>query len=242
MTRTMHADGATGKVFIYNNDAAPSVYATPTATQLADLHFHSDLSYLGNTQAITAVVSHPKRTRSSSTSKGDTFYNPLQGSQTYNLGANTLGAAVPFIGFYSGAQVPSGTVVHQLGQSVRAVSIYVTSTNVYLYEQWVTFDDTLPAVSRTYKIFLFQTLFTAAGTTSIHIEPGSFHAGFGKLSTDYRYLREKAVSPDFYVGASPVADVQGGGLKVVLSNGGVAYNASTYTGAFTGSGGTGVAI
>ena len=70
MARTLHADGKTGKVYIYNNAADPAVYETPTGTQLGDLHFHSDLSYLGNAQVIDVTLTHPERTRSSSTSKG----------------------------------------------------------------------------------------------------------------------------------------------------------------------------
>jgi len=36
MPRTLHADGTTGKVYIYNNDADPSTYETPTGPQLGD--------------------------------------------------------------------------------------------------------------------------------------------------------------------------------------------------------------
>ena len=246
MAKTLHADGNTGKVYIYNSGADPALYATPTASQLADLHFHSDLSYLGNTQVLEVTITHPQRTRSSSTSKGlfgsSTYYNPVQGSQGYTLGVNQLGAPRPFVAFYQGVQMPSGTVVQQVGQSVRAVSVSINASNISLFENFVTFDDTLPAVNRTYRVFLFQTLFTGAGNVSIQAQPGLFRAGFGKLSTDYRYLRRNTVTPDFYVGAGKTADVQGGGLKVVLADNSVPVQSSTYTGAFTGTGGTGVQI
>lgn len=242
MAKTLHAEGNTGKVYIYNSDADPATYATPTANQLADLHFHSDLSYLGNTQVLEVTVSHPQRTRSSSSDKGGTWYNPLQGTQSYTLGVNQLGAIRPVVAFYQGVQMPSGTVVHQVGQSVRAVSVSINASNIFLYENWVTFDDTLPAVDRTYRVFLFETLFTGAGNVSIQAQPGLFRAGFGKLSTDYRYLRRNTATPDFYVGAGKTADVQGGGLKVVLADNSVPVQSSTYTGTFTGTGGTGVQI
>lgn len=250
MARTLHANGNTGKVYIYNNDADPSTYATPASNQLGDLHFHSDLSYLGNTQVIQATVSHPQRTRSSSTAKlfgvlggffGTTHYNPQQGTQTYELGNNTFGFVPPFVVFYSGAQLPAGTVVQQAGESARAVSVYVTATKIQLFENWVTFDDTLGAVTRTYKIYLFQTLFSGVGNESIRIEPTLFRAGFGKLSTDYRYIRASG-SPDLYVTAGKTADVSGGGLKVVLPDGTVPVQSSTYTGAFAGTSGRGVKL
>ena len=137
--------------------------------------------------------------------------------------------------------MPSGTVVQQVGESARAVSVYVSASQVRLFENWVSFDDTLPEVSRRYRVFLFQTLFSGAGTESIRIEPGLFRAGFGKLSTAYRYVRQSQ-SPDFYLTAAQTADVQGGGLKVVLPDGTVALQSATYTGSFSGSPGRGVQI
>jgi hypothetical protein len=243
MSKTLHADGNTGKVFIYKNDLDPSVYENPSPAQLGDLHFHSDLSYLGNTQIIEATVNHTERVRSSQSSKwGGTTYRSLQGTQTYLLGPNTLGAVRPAVVFHNGNQMAAGTVVHSVGQSVRAVSVIVTATEIRLFENWLTFDDTLPAVARTYRIHLFQTLFSPNGNTSIRIEPGLFTAGFGKLSSAYRYLRKAPSNPDFFVAAGRTADVQGGGLKVVQPNGVVSIQSPTYTGNFAGTPGTGVRI
>jgi len=243
MPSTLHADGSTGKVFIYKGDAAPSVYASPSAAQLGDLHFHSDLSYLGNTQVLEATVTHPERVRSSSSSKwGGTTYRTRQGTQSFVLGTNTLGTIRPAVAFFGSAQMPAGTVVHKVGQSVRAVSIMVTASQIRLFENWLTFDDTLPAVSRTYRVFVFQTLFAGSGTTSIRIAPGAFTAGFGKLSTSYRYLRRATAAPDLFVTAGRTADVQSGGVKVVLPDGSVPLQSATYTGSFTGMPGTGVRI
>lgn len=245
MARTLHADGNTGKVYIYNNDADPATYETPASDQLGDLHFHSDLSYLGNAQVIDVTITHPQRTRSSSTSKGlfgsSTYYNPRQGTETYTLSGHNFGEVVPFVPFYGSAQLPAGTVIQQAGESARAVSVYVTPTDVQLFENWVTFDNTLGAVTRQYKVFLFQTLFTGAGNESIRVEPTVFRAGFGKLDTAYRYFRESQ-TPDFYVTDDKTADVQGGGLRAVLPNGETQISTSTYTGGFDGSVGRGVKI
>ena len=245
MARTLHADGTTGKVFIYKGDDTPATYDSPTGPQLGDLHFHSDLSYLGNAQAIDITLTHPERTRSSSTSKGlfgsTTYYNPRQGSQTYDLASHSFGRVVPFIPFYGSAQMPSGTVVQQAGESARAVSIYVTGTNIRAFENWVTFDDTLPAITRRYRVFLFETLFEGSGNESIRIAQDVFRAGFGKLSTAYRYLRQSE-TPDVFVTAGKTADVQSGGLKVVLPDGTLALQSATYTGSFAGSPGRGVRI
>ena len=245
MAHTLHADGNSGKVYIYNNANTPSTYNTPTSAQLGDLHFHSDLSYLGNSVVLEATVTHPGHTRSSSTTKGlfssTTHYNPVQGTSSYVLGSNALGANAPFVPFYGNSQVPSGTIIHQVGESVRAISVYITSNQVKLYESWATFDQSLPQITRTYKVYLFNTLFTGSGNTSLAITATSFTAGFGKLSSDYRYLRD-STSPDFYVTQGKTADISGGGLKVVLPSGTVQYNSSNYTGSFSGTGGRGIKI
>ncbi|MEN8983184.1 MAG: hypothetical protein ABF255_13555 [Planktotalea arctica] len=243
MARTLHVDGNSGKAYIYKGEVAPATYANPSATQLGDLHFHSDLSYLGNTQVLEATITHPERVRSSSSSKwGGTTYRTRQGTQSFVLGTNTLGTISPAVAFFGSAQMPAGTVVHKVGQSVRAVSIMVTASQIRLFENWLTFDDTLPAVSRTYRIFVLQTLFTGSGNTSIAIAPGTFTAGFGKLSTSYRYLRRADTLPDAFVTAGRTADVQSGGVKVVLPDGSVPLQSATYTGSFTGMPGTGVRI
>jgi hypothetical protein len=118
----------------------------------------------------------------------------------------------------------------------------VTASQIRLYENWLTFDDSLPSVARTYRIFLFQTLFAGSGNTSIRIAPGEFSAGFGKLSTSYRYLRRADSAPDLFVTAGCTADVQSGGVKVVLPDGSVPLQSATYTGSFAGVPGTGVRI
>jgi len=243
MARTLHVDGNSGKAYIYKGEVAPATYANPSATQLGDLHFHSDLSYLGNTQVLEATITHPERVRSSSSSKwGGTTYRTRQGTQSFVLGTNTLGTISPAVAFFGSAQMPAGTVVHKVGQSVRAVSIMVTASQIRLFENWLTFDDTLPAVSRTYRIFVLQTLFTGSGNTSIAIAPGTFTAGFGKLSTSYRYLRRATAAPDLFVTAGRTADVQSGGVKVVLPDGSVPLQSATYTGSFAGAPGTGLRI
>lgn len=234
MVKVLHADGNSGRVMIYNNDAEPETYETPTGPQLGDLHFHSDLSYLGNTQLIDSTITHPERKRDSDTSKwGDTHYKVRRGSQTYTLGPNPLGAVRPFVGFYNGSQLMSGTIIHQVGQSVRAVSLYITASEIGLFENWLTFDNTLGSVQRRYKVFVFETLFSSEGATSIQVEPNAFEAGFGKLSTTYRYLRRDDSNPDFYVTDRRTADVSGGGLKAVMPDGTVAYEAG-YSGSFDG--------
>lgn len=247
MTRTLHADGTAGHAYIYNNGSAPSVYATPSVTQLGDLHFHSSLSYIGNSQVIEVTVNHPYRGVVSTTRSDKFSFNTTTtiylnlGSSDYLLGSHSLGAAPAAIGVYSGSQMPAGFAVQTNNESVRAVSLYVTSSQVRLYEQFVTFDNALPAVTRTYKVYLFQNLFSPSGTVAISITPSTFNAGFNKLSTDYQYIKRDSASPDVYLTSQATADVSNGGLRLVPP-GGTAVTTSSYNGAFTGSTGLGVKI
>jgi hypothetical protein len=242
MAKRLFARGSDGKVAIFKG-TDPAPFNSPLSN-LADLYFHSDLGYLGNGLLVTGTISHGERTRSSSTSKGlfgsSTHYNPRNGTADYLLATHDYAAGAPFVAFVGDAQMPSGTAVQKVGESVRAVSVYVTSTQIRVFENWATFDNTLGAVNRTYSVILFDRLTTATDTTSILIEPNRFRAGFGKLDTDFLYLRKQDTNPDFYVTAGKTADVNSGRLKVVLPDGSIPINDSGYGGGFTGSTGTGV--
>ena len=244
MAKRLFARGSDGKVAIFNGtDIAP--FNDPIAN-LTNLYFHSDLGYLGNGLLVTGTINHPGVTRSSSTSKGlfgsSTNYNPQNGSNDYLLANHSYSATAPFVAFIGDAQMPSGTVVQQVGQSVRAVSVYRTSTQIRVFENWATFDDSLGAISRTYSVILFERLNTALNSTSILIEGDRFRAGFGKLDTDFLYLRRNNENPDFYVTTGKTADVNSGRLKVVLPDGSVPVVDSGYGGSFSGVGGTGVEL
>ena len=245
MSKTLYANGVTGRVIIYKGVFDPDVYQVPTGSDLENIYFHSDLAYLANSHVVTATVSHPQRTHSQKVSKGllgsTTYYNPVQGNQIHVIGANPLSKITPFIMHKDGAQIPGGTVIQQVGQSARAISAQMTAGNLVVYESYVTFDDTLPAMSATYGFFVLDTFFSGSGNESIRIEPDFFKAGFGKLNSKHRHPRRVSSNPDVYLGQGKTADVQGGGTRVVLPDGTIAYD-SGYTGAFSGGDAQGVAL
>jgi len=243
MVKTLHVNGTTGRAFIYEGSGDPADYdQIPTAAQLSELYFHSDLSYLKNTLVIEGEVNHPERTSSANVSKKGTSYNVIQGSSTYVLGSHALGSSVPMIASVGGVQLPAGHFVQKVAESIRTACLYLTPTQVIVHEEYVTFNDTLPAISKTYTAYLFELLSLPSGSTSIAISPTSFEAGFGKLDTDNVYVRRQSTTPDLYLTKDKTADVEGGGVKIVLPDGTVAYTGSTYTGLFTGTSGEGVDI
>lgn len=220
-------------------------FTNPVAN-LGDIYFHSDLGYIGNSTVITANAAHPVRTRSTSTSKRlfgtDTWNNPVTGEQDYAIGTHSFGTAnVPFICKIGNNQAPAGTVIQQVGQSVRVVFPYITSTHVRVKEQFITFNDSLPAYNQSYKFYLFNTLFTASGSTSISASGSNFTAGFGKLNSSFRYHRKTSSSPDFFVTAGATADVNTGAIKIVMPDGTTTTD-TAYAGSFTGTTSTGIKI
>jgi len=244
MAKTLHADGANGHIYIFNgNFSEVSNYQNPTPSQLGSLYFHSDLSYFANTQVIETAIAHPQRTRSTSKSKwGGTHYNLVQSNQVFVLGNHSLGASVPAIGFIGNAQMSAGNIIQQVGQSVRSCSIFVNSNSVQVHEQFITVDDTLPAINQTYKVYLFQNLSSNITNVALSATPTSLTAGFGKLNTAYKYVRRQGSTPSFYLGKDKTADVANGGLKIVLPNGVTSYQSSNYNGTFSGTVGTGAEI
>jgi len=245
MAKTLHADGNSGgHTYIFNGTASEvSSYSTPTATDIGKLYFHSNLSYLAESQVIETTVAHPQRTHNSSSSKwSSTTYTVTNGNAEHLVGSHTKGVAVPAIAFLNGSQMSSGHTVQNVSGSLRSVSLFVTSTEVKVYEEFVTFQSTLPAISVTYKVFLFDYLSSASGNVALSMTPTSFSAGFGKLSTSYKYTRRQSTSPDFYLSKDKTADVANGGLKLVPPDGTTTYESSNYNGSFSGSTGTGVDI
>jgi len=244
MSKTLHADGGNGgHAYIYNGSASDvNNYVTPTAAQLSDLYFHSDLSYLANSQKITTTVSFPQRAMNSSSGKYGTTYTVTRGSQTHSIGTHSKGAAVPAIVIMDGVQITAGLPIQSAGGGLRSISVYVTATTVELLEEYITFNTTLGAISKTFEIYLFDYLSTGSGNTAISMAPSSFTAGFGKLNTSYKYTRKQTTNPDFYVTKDKTADVANGGLKIVNAGGTSVYTSSSYNGGFTGSTGTGIDV
>lgn len=247
MTRTLYANGKTGQVFIYAGMQDPQTFDRPRGETYNAIHFHSDLSYLGSSQVVEATITHPKRQKGEQTDdkffgllETDPYSVPLQGTHEYILGKHSAGVDAPFVSIYNGAQIPAGSIIQKVEESVRAVSLFLTGGEVRVFENWATFEHSLPAVTRTYKVYLFETLFKPSGRTSIRMLPDRFTAGFGKLDTNYRYIRETD-TPDLYLSVGRSADVDGGGWKT-SSPDGASVTTASYSGGFVGAPGRGVKV
>lgn len=238
MPKYLEYAASTGHVIISNVEPSSisDIYAS-----LSDIYFHSALGYLQGAVVTTYTATHAFQSRNNDDDKfGGDHYSPRTGAADILLGTHNYGTAPLFIAAIGDTQVPAGTVVQQVGQSYRVVSVYVTASEVRAYEQYVTYDDSLPQVDISYKVVLFTKATVAVTTDALLISPTKVALGYGKFDTDYRYVR-KSVNSDMFITPYKGADVAGGGLKLVYPNGAV-YQDSSYTGVFTGTAGTGVKV
>ena len=247
MSKTLHADGNNGgHVYIYNGTFSEVAdYESPSRADLSNLYFHSDLAYLACPLARVYEVSQtlPQINYNSNTSKfGNTSYTITNNHSDYVLINHGLGYTPIILPTMDGYELPAGLPVQTAGTSTRGVSIYADSTSIYLHSEAVTLNQSLPAITKTFKIYILNHLTSGSGTTAISATPTSFTAGFGKLSSDNKYLRRDTSNPDFYVTKARTADVSGGGLKIVAPNGSSIYESASYNGSFTGTTGTGVSV
>jgi len=247
MAKTLHADGNNGgHVYIYNGNASEvDDYETPSRPDLSNLYFHSDLNYLACPLASVYEVSQslPQITYNSNTSKfGNTTYTIKNVHNDYTLVTHNLGYTPIILPTMDGYELPAGVPIQTAGVSTRGVSVYADSTSIYLHTEAVTLSQSLPAVTKTFKIYILNHISSASGNIAISATPTTFTAGFGKLSSSNKYLRRDNTTPDFYVTKEKTADVSGGGLKIVAPNGVSVYESSSYTGSYSGTTGTGVSV
>lgn len=248
MSKTLYVNGISGKSYIYEGSVDPSTFENPSAGQIGSLYFHSDLSYLGTTTVLTGTITFPERipnTTYTSGSKGGTgwyTYNTTYGEASYAFGSNPFGAIKPFIGIIDNVQIAGGRIIQSANYSNRGCSIYLTNSEVRIFENFSTYVYTLPSISVSFTVYIFDTFFSGLGSTAISIQPTSFKAGFGKLDSNYRYIKKNTTSPNIYLTSYRTGDVAGGGIKITSPNGTVAFTDASYTGSFQPSIGTGVQI
>jgi len=211
------------------NDPAGTTNPLTYSQKLDSLYFHSGLSYLGGTETATVTVSHPARTAAAANATrkhADTSYNLLEGSQEYTLINHSGDINSPFIVTESNEQLMQGLPIQSVGASVRSVAAYNTGTSIKIFEKYMTHAVNLPAVSKTYTVYVFNFLGNSTDSTenNLKITSTSFNAAGGRLNTDYKYLRKETTSPDFYFSKGKTADLMEGKIKVISPSGKVSFN------------------
>jgi len=211
------------------DDPVGTSNALTFSQKLNSLYFHSDLNYLGSTQtATTKIVSHPVRTAASASQSkhSGASYAILKGTQEYTLMSHSGTLDTPFIVQENSNQLMQGLPIQSSGASVRAVGAYNDGSSIKIRETYVTHSDSLPAVNKTYTVYMFDIVSNSnvSADNTLKITSTNFTAGAGRLDTDKKYIRREDTNPDFYFSKAKTADVQRGKLKVVAPSGEVIYN------------------
>jgi len=238
MAKKLFADGVSGKVAIYD-PANPAAFTNPLAN-LQSVFFHSDLDYVGVAKIIDVTVTHPYR-GVGGTAAQNSYAVPNFPAGNVNPLAHNLGYKPFGIAFVGNNMLPANSQIQDSGQSFRTVAIQVDENSVGIFESCYVYGSALPAINVTYKIVLFRQMTGQLDNKALHIEPDQFKAGFGKLDTDYNYLRYDAAAPDFYFSKGRTADVSNGSFRIVTANGALVQR-SPYNGGFGGVPGIGVKI
>jgi len=242
MPKKLYSEGILGRTAIY--DAGDDLPLTNPLAHLGRLYFHSDLDYIRIAYTWTGVINHPGRVASGTPDK----YNadarrPVQGVQDYTLFTHNLGFIPAGIVVIGNDMLPGMASVQSAGPaSNRFVSLTLSTTTAVLRENWFTFNNDLPAIGLTYKVYLFSQPIVPAGIQSLRVQPDRFIASRGKLDSAFRYIKSAVVAtPDFFLARGPSADVSGGGLRIVTPAA-VVKDDGVYNGSFSGTPAKGVKV
>lgn len=163
MAVRLFARGSDGVVAITNGGVSASTllsYINKPKKNIANVFFHSDFDYMQLSSKFTAELTLPQRDRQQQTSSGkkgsSTYDIPASGTERHLLGSHGVGY-VPFATSARGVnQVTPTAPIQTSGASQRLINIEMDSDNVYVYESWVTFINSLSAVTDTYTVWVFR--------------------------------------------------------------------------------------
>jgi hypothetical protein len=230
MPRIAHRNG---KVAVVDQSQYPQAVDDPAAYRNS-VYWHSDRDYLRILYDETRAVTFPSRGSGSNTQFGETIHDVFP---AHNLGFRPRG--VLRIG---NTQFPTcGIHDYSGGDKFRQIRAEITETTVTLREIWI-IDGSYAGLTINCRVILYGVPTAGASTRPVHFTPatGRLVAGYGKLDTDHRYLREdRSGAPDFWMTSGRTIDTNANAFRQVLPNGQVSDFG--YTGSFTGTGFFGVA-
>ena len=142
-----------------------------------------------------------------------------------------LGYVPKFMVALDGRRVPDGFMVQiDANGGHRRVSVFATTTGIYLRENAISTDIDLVAISKTYKVMVFR---TRAPNPSLPLWSGNgsdMQLARGIIDTSRRYLRRTGAGDSpFALNLGPTLDVKNGGAR--SASGGVVVSDPRYDGA-----------
>lgn len=163
MAVRLFARGSDGVVAITNGGVSDSTllnYINKPRKNIANVFFHSNFDYMQLASKFSASLTLPQRNRATQTSSGkkgsSTYDVPASGTQRHLLGSHGIGY-IPFATSVRGNnQVTPTAPIQTLGASQRLINVEMDSNNVYVFESWATYVNTLAAVTNTYTVWVFR--------------------------------------------------------------------------------------
>lgn len=148
MSKRMTALGSSGLVAI----AEPNADLAQPLTNLQNIYFHSDLSYLSIVAVLSGNLSMPQRIFSGADASS------AYGSTIYTLGQHNLGYTPLLLGDITttGQPLVGETILQAAGlASLRSITLGADNNNLYAREIFLNKDVTFAALTINWRVYLF---------------------------------------------------------------------------------------
>lgn len=250
MTRRIHGFNAQNIVASWSEpnsegdfrdiDAPRNAPAKNPVAHLDKVAFHSDFFLYEKAIDRIVTVSHPS-VPARSVDYGGGGNRPIwrvhgnRVSATRLLLNHSLGYTPLVMVAYSGAMLVCGTVVQRTSAGARFVSVYADNNTVGLGEAAYSTNQTLPAISRSYRVVVFRTPAPDPEKYQFSGNSDHFQIGRGVIDSDKSYLRRVDPSEsDLDMDFGRTVDIKNGGARIVT--GGNVQTDTYYNGSFAGGG------
>jgi hypothetical protein len=129
----------------------------------------------------------------------------------------------------SGRVIVSGQTIQNLTDRFRLVSVFTTTTGVYVRETAFSSSSDLPAHSQDYRVFVFKQAAQVPGAPLFSNDESLMTIAREVIRSDKKYLRRTgAGDEEFSMDSGPTIDINNGAKRV--ANGGVLTTESGYGG------------
>ncbi|HEV7345788.1 MAG TPA: hypothetical protein VGN60_09190 [Devosia sp.] len=128
-----------------------------------------------------------------------------------------------------GRVISAGQMIQDSTQYRRTISVFSTTTGVYLRETAYSSDVELPAHNQSYRVYVFRQAQPTPGVPLFSKSGGVMTLARGMVRSDGKYLRRTgAGDEEFSLDSGPTLDVSNGHKRV--ANGGVLTTETGYNG------------
>ncbi len=145
------------------------------------------------------------------------------------LASHGLGYVPKFMVALDGRRVPDGwQIQYDAASGARQVSVYATSSGIYLRETAMSGSAELPAIALSYRVYVFRTRAADPGQPMFGKLGSNLVLARGIVNSSRSYLRRGASTSPFALNLGPTLDVNQGAVR--SASGGVVVTEPGYAG------------